>query len=211
MITPPHAPGLPAQLDTWDEGVDSNLEIDRALVRGADFSSVAKLYIDSSKLDNVALTGADLEKLECADTVITKLEAAALRAYKANLLRVVLNDSRLTGAEFAETHFEDCVFKNVKFDDVGFRFATFKRVRFENCILRAADFSNAQLAHVTFSGCDLEAANFISAECKGVDISSEDLTTIKGVLGLKGASISTEQLIQLAPLLATELGFKVIS
>jgi uncharacterized protein YjbI with pentapeptide repeats len=143
------------------------------------------------------------------DVVCTRLESAALQAYKANLLRVHTADSRFTGAEFAEGHFEDCVFQGAKFDEAGFRFGTFKRVRFENCMLRQADFSNAKLTQVTFTGCNLEAANFVSAACKDVDVTTEDLTTVKGILGLKGATISEVQLLQLAPLLAVELGFRI--
>lgn len=76
-------------------------------------------------------------------------------------------------------------------------------------MLRSGDFSNAKLSHVTFSGCDLEQTNFIAADCHDVDVSTEDLTVAKGILGLKGSTISTEQLMQLAPLLATELGFRI--
>jgi len=112
-------------------------------------------------------------------------------------------------SEFADGSFEDCTFRNVKFDEAGFRFATFKRVRFENCMLRAADFGNARFTHVVFTGCDLTDANFASAHCSSVDIRAQDIVAAKGVLGLKGATISTEQLMQLAPLLAAELGFRL--
>lgn len=209
MAVLPISPRLSPQLDAWDETADTELEVDRATAKGVDFSSAAKLYIDSSRLEGCVLAGAALDKLEMTDTECAKLEAAALQAYKANLLRVVVSDSRFTGAEFAEARFEDCTFRNVKFDQAGFRFAAFKRVRFVDCMLRQADFGSATISHVTFSGCDLEGASFASANCSSVDISTEDLTRVKGVLGLKGATISNEQLIQLAPLLASELGFRI--
>jgi len=209
MITSPVTPKLSAQLDAWDEPNDGVLEIDQSLVEQADFTGATRINVDGSKLVGVTMTGAILEKFECSDTEWIKLEAAAVQAYRTNLLRVTMTDCRLTGAEFAEGHFEDCVFKNVKFDEAGFRFASFKRVRFENCMLRAADFSNAKLSQVTFTGCDLEEANFVSANCANVDITTEDVTAVEGILGLKGATISTEQLMQLAPLLASELGFQV--
>jgi len=209
MVVPPVAPKISARLDVWDERTDAEVEVDRVLVMQADFTAATRLNTDTSKVEGGLLTGAVLDKLDCVDTEFTKLEAAAVRVYKGNLLRVSMSDCRLTGAEFAETHFEDCVFRNVKFDEAGFRFASFKRVRFENCMLRQADFSNAKLSHVTFTGCDLEATNFISASCTNVDVTTENLANVKGILGLKGATISAEQLIQLAPLLASELGFHV--
>jgi len=209
MIVAPIAPKLPTQLAAWDGQGDSRLEFDGVTVSDADIASAHHVAIDGSKLAGIQMLGAVLEKFDCNDSEIIRLEAAALQAYKTNFLRVVVTDSRLTGAEFAEAVFEDCVFKNVKFDEAGFRFARFTRVRFENCVLRAADFSNAQLRHVTFTGCDLEATDFVSATCSNVDVTGEDLALVKGILGLKGATISTEQLMLLAPLLAGELGFHV--
>jgi uncharacterized protein YjbI with pentapeptide repeats len=209
MIADPIAPKIPPQLDAWSEDAGPEIEIDRALAKGLDCTASTKISADASRIESMVVTGAALDTFELTDVACTKLEGAAVRAYKTNLLRVALADCRLTGAEFAEGNFEDCTFRNVKFDEAGFRFATFKRVRFENCILRQADFSNAKLSQVTFTGCDLEATNFVSASCTNVDITGEDFTQVKGVLGLKGATISTEQLMQLAPLLASELGFRV--
>jgi len=200
---------LPQVLEVWAATASGVIEIDRNVVEGADLTGATRLSIDASRITSSLLTGLSLDGFELSDTVATKLEAAALQAYKPSFLRVELADSRLTGAEFAEGRFEDCIFRNVKLDAVGFRFAHFKRVRFENCMLRQAEFNNARFEQVTFTGCDLEGASFVSATCKSVDVTTEDLTPVKGLLGLKGALISTEQLMQLAPLLAAELGFYI--
>lgn len=76
-------------------------------------------------------------------------------------------------------------------------------------MLRQADFSNAKLSHVVFRSCELESANFVLADCSHVDVSTENLAECKGITGLKGATISELQLIQLAPLFASELGFHI--
>lgn len=207
-VQAPISPRL-SDLDEWEGKADDLVEIDRSVVRNANFTEATKLNVDASRLEGVSMTGAVLERLELIDSACVRLEGAALQTHKANMLRVHMTDCRLTGAEFAEAEFEDCIFKNVKFDEAGFRFTSFKRVRFENCILRQADFSGAKFSHVTLTGCELEGANFASASCKDLDITSEDLTLTKGLLGLKGATISETQLMQIAPLLATELGFQV--
>jgi uncharacterized protein YjbI with pentapeptide repeats len=209
QILPPQPLRLNGELEVWGEEVADELEIDHVLVSDKDFAGVGRISIDGSRLDTVTLVGATIHKFELTDVFGIKLEAAALQAYKANFLRACLTDCRLTGAEFAEGRFEDCLFRNLKLDEVGFRFAHFKRVRFENCVLRQTDFSSAKFEHVTFADCDLEGANFVSANCQRVDITGEDLTGVRGLLGLKGATISSTQLVQLAPLLASELGFHV--
>ncbi|HSX42700.1 MAG TPA: pentapeptide repeat-containing protein [Candidatus Saccharimonadales bacterium] len=209
MVVKPVAPKIPAQLAAWDDEADDSLEIDRAAVSNLYVAGVTYANIDMSRLDHVSLTGLVLERLEISDAVCTKLESAGLRGHKARLLRVQISDSRMTGSELGGGSFEDCTFRNIKFDEAGFRFATFKRVHFENCMLRAADFGNARFTHVTFSSCDLTDTNFTSAHCSSVDIREQDIVAAKGVLGLKGATISSEQLMQLAPLLAAELGFRL--
>lgn len=205
----PIVPRLDNDLAVWSDEIEGIIEIDRGLIEEVDFAGAARIAVDASRMSGVTLTGLRLDKLEITDSICAKLEGAALQTYKVNLLRTHITDSRFTGAEFAEGYFEDCVFQGVKFDEIGFRFSSFKRVRFENCMLRQADFSNAKLTQVTFTGCNLESANFVSATCKDVDITTEDLSAVKGILGLKGATISEVQLLQLAPLLATELGFRV--
>jgi uncharacterized protein YjbI with pentapeptide repeats len=209
-VVSPVAPKLSVRLAAWDDQPEPELELDGVAVDGADLTMVRRMMIDSSKLVNVQVIGVVLDTFEASDSQIARLEGAALQAYRTNFLRVMVADCRLTGAEFAEGEFTDCVFRNVKLDEAGLRFAQFTRVRFENCMLRAADFSNARLNHVTFSGCDLAAANFGSAKCTNVDVSGEDLSQVKGILGFKGATISTEQLMLLAPLMANELGFRVV-
>jgi len=198
-----------ADLSAWDDVVAGEVEVDRSLLRGVDLVGTTSMNVDASRIENCILTGLELDKLDMADVACVRLEAAVLRAYKTRLLRVQISDSRLTGVEFAEGRFEDCLFRNVKFNQAGFRFVNFKRVRFEDCMLAETDFSNAIFSKVTFVGCDLDATNFVSATCKDVDVTAVDLTKVKGVLGLKGATISSGQLMQLATLLASELGFRV--
>lgn len=205
----PAVPRLTGDLDEWDDEANEAIELDGVVAQDVDFAKATRLSVDGSRLDGVGMTAAVLDKLEMTDSECMRLESAGIQTHKANMLRVRMTDSRLTGAEFAEAKFEDCVFQNVKFDDAGFRFASFTRVRFENCILRQADFSNAKFSHVTLTGCELEGANFVSANCKDLDVTTEDLTLAKGLLGLKGATISETQLMQIAPLLASELGFQI--
>ncbi|MEO6761369.1 MAG: pentapeptide repeat-containing protein [Candidatus Saccharimonadales bacterium] len=209
MIHSPIAPKILSQLDIWGGIIENELDIDGFQVESRDFSGIRRLNIEASRINKVTVMGTVLENLELSDVECLRLEGAALQAYKTFFLRVNMVDCRLTGAEFAEGHFEDCTFKNVKFDQAGFRFASFKRVIFDSCVLEQADFSNAKLTDVTFTDCSLDNSSFVSASCTNVDVTSEDLTMIKGVLGLKGSTLSSEQVIQLAPLLASELGFIV--
>lgn len=205
----PIVPKLPTQLDSWQGMVEAELELEHCTVDGGDFSSVRKLELEGCIITSALLTGMSLDKLRCNDTVLARIEAAGLNAPEGVLLRTVIRNSRMTGADFGAALLEDCTFEAVKLDEAGLRFATLKRVVFKGCVLRDVDFTGAKLLHVNFSECDLEGANFDHAACTLVDIRGEKLVAIKGVNGLRGARISSEQLIELAPLLALELGLDV--
>ena len=208
-IAPPAAPKLSLQLDDWQGEAAADVELEQCLVQDADFTDVKKLEIDNCSISAATLSGATVEKLYCSDAKLTHIEAAGLSAPEAVLLRTTVSNSRLTGADLGALQLEDCSFKAVKLDDSGLRFAVLKRVAFTDCVLRGADLTGAKLSHVTFTNCDLDGANFDHAECKSVDMRGEHVATVRGVNGLKGVRVTGEQLIELAPLMAQELGLDV--
>lgn len=211
-IISPTSPRLSSQLQDFHlSKIDPNEWVDvvDSLVLEQDFEGAQKVRIESSKLVGTIMNGLNLDRFEATDAVFEKVEMTALRTYRVQFNRVAFADIRATGMDFAEGYFEDCLFSNVKFDEASFRMTQFKRVQFENCVLNKADFYQAKLSHVSFSNCELEQTNFDKASCQAVDFRGENLSLLRGILGLKGALISQEQLIQIAPLLAAELEFKI--
>ena len=76
-------------------------------------------------------------------------------------------------------------------------------------MVREADFGGASLTRVTFEGCQLVEPDFSGARLEAVDLSGADLRAPKGVTSLAGATISSAQLMELAPVFATQLGISV--
>jgi uncharacterized protein YjbI with pentapeptide repeats len=68
------------------------------------------------------------------------------------------------------------------------------------------DFYHATLKNVTFVGCDIENVEFSGSILTHVDLTASRIVSLRGLRGLKGAWISAEQLVQLAPALAQEIG-----
>jgi uncharacterized protein YjbI with pentapeptide repeats len=209
VIITPSKPKLLPKPSEWAGTASTELELEGCLVRDRDFAAVRRLEVEGCRLVSIEVVGATFDKLQMSDAVVSRLEAAGMRAPESSWLRIRIEDSRLTGVDIGAATFEDCTFRNVKINEAGLRFAALKRVRFENCVLRNTEFNGAKLSQVSFDGCDLEGANFDGATCKSVDLRGEPLIGIKGVHGLRGAIISSEQLMQLAPLLASEAGLDV--
>jgi len=108
------------------------------------------------------------------------------------------------GAELSRVRFEGC-----KIEFLNLRGARLRDVAFVDCQLVEADFAEATLTAVTFDGSRLVSPDFTKGTFKDVDLTGADVAGPRGVAGLRGATISALQLIDLGPALAAELGIKL--
>ena len=168
-----------------------------------------RLQLDAVRLVEPDLTAAILREGGWADVEVMGGQLAGLNLTGSSLRRVHLERARLSGAVFVETQLKDVAFEDAKLDLINFRFANLSRVSFVRCQLIEADFSGAKLAGVSFTGCDLTAADFSGALLRQVDLRSSTLGSLKGIGGLKGAIISSDQMIALLPEFTAALGVEV--
>ncbi|MFJ8442986.1 pentapeptide repeat-containing protein [Kitasatospora griseola] len=184
---------------------------------------------DTVHFDDLDLTGqlGGTQFLECAFTGI-RAENARLR--RAGFNEVWLHGGRLVGVDLAESEWQDTgidstvlagisayssairrtVFRQCKLEAVNLRGATLRDVVFEDCLLRDVDLADAKLTDVTFPGSTLDDVRLRGATLKGVDLRrAASLNLPDGHQGLRGAIISTHQLLDLAPQFAQALGITV--
>ncbi|WP_438297437.1 pentapeptide repeat-containing protein [Streptomyces sp. HUAS TT7] len=132
-----------------------------------------------------------------------------------NLAETTWLDSECTAGIFAGTEIHGSemrrvVFHQCKFDSVNLRATSLKDVVFADCLLRDVDFAGAQLADVRFPGSTLDRARLDRATLTRVDLrEASSLGIASGIDALNGATISTPQLFDLAPLLAQHIGLTV--
>jgi uncharacterized protein YjbI with pentapeptide repeats len=91
----------------------------------------------------------------------------------------------------------------------GFRFTSMKDVAFVDCNLTGVDFTNADLRGATFTGCDLTRADFAHADATGARFIRCELAGVSNVAQLRGATVSTHDLVALTHALAGALGITV--
>ncbi len=82
-------------------------------------------------------------------------------------------------------------------------------VRFEGCEIDGIDARAGQLRALSFVDCSIGELNVTEARLTKVDLSGARLRSLVGVDNLRGAIISRAQLLDLAPLLAEQLGLEV--
>lgn len=175
------------------------------------------------------LTGQHTENTRFLDCTFRDCDLTEVRAARARFADTGLYAVSGAGVDLAESTWLDCVVQGARLGAVQLHGAELRRVRFEGCKieflnLRAArlddcvfvdcqlvepDLAEAVLTGVRFDGTRLVSPDFRAARCTDVDLSAADLVAPRGVTGLKGARVSSVQLVDLAPVLAHELGIRV--
>ncbi len=191
------------------------------LTAGGDYDTV---HFDQLALDNPDASNARF--LECA---FTRVSVQGGRLRRSRFSDVWLRDVHLTLTDLAETHWTDATFiggvaagvkafgaklqrvafKGCKLDSVNFRDAELTDVTFDNCLLRDVDFARATLSRTRFPGSRLSGTDFTGVTMDKVDLRGAELGIIIGPESLRGAIISTAQLIDVAPLLAQGMGLEI--
>lgn len=187
------------------------------------------IHVDGGTVDAgtvAAMDAAHARFIECAFTQVT-FDGGSVR--RARLSDVWLREVRLVATDLAESEWLDAtlidcvlagteaygaelrrvVFRGAKLDSVNFRDATLADVRFDGCVLRGVDFGGARLERVSFPGCRLSEVELTGVTLTKVDLRGAELDIVGGHESLRGAVISTAQLIDLAPALARSIGITV--
>ena len=165
------------------------------------FSLLRDLALGSTKLTGVTIT----------DVVAERVDLTASDLNKARVSSVRFSDCRCLATNWAEAILADVTFERCTLEMSNFRFARLERVVFEGCDLKSADFANSMAAEVVFKSCTMEGADFREARLTTVDLRRSQVKGIKGMAGLRGATITVGQLLDLAPALAQEMGIDVES
>ncbi|MXM67582.1 pentapeptide repeat-containing protein [Streptomyces sp. HUCO-GS316] len=170
--------------------------------RGARFMDCA--------LTGCALDETSLHHARLLDSVLTGIRGVGTDLAEATLRDVELVDARLGGVQLHGAVLERVWIRGGKIDYLNLRSARLRDVVFENCVLVEPDFGGARLDRVEFIDCALKGADLAGATLTDVDLrAAAALEITRGVDRLAGAVISTGQLLDLAPVLAAQMGIGV--
>ncbi len=162
-----------------------------------------------------ALTGCALDETRLhhariLDSVLTGLRGVGTDLAESTLRDVELVDARLGGVQLHGAALERVVIRGGKIDYLNLRKARLKDVVFEGCVLVEPDFGGARLERVEFVDCALKGVDLTGVTLAEVDLRrAAELDIARGVDRLSGAVISSGQLLDLAPVLAAQLGIRV--
>jgi uncharacterized protein YjbI with pentapeptide repeats len=162
-----------------------------------------------------ALTGCALDETRLhharvLDSVLTGLRGVGTDLAESTFRDVEVVDARLGGVQLHGAVLERVVIRGGKIDYLNLRKARLRDVVFEGCVLVEPDFGGARLERVEFVDCTLKGADLTGVTLTDVDLrGAAALEIARGVDRLAGAVISPAQLLDLAPVLAAEMGLRV--
>lgn len=164
---------------------------------------------DEADIKNQILDGKNLEKVSFIDSVINGGSWAAAEMTESLLRRTIIKGARMSGLIAHTLVAENVEFIGCKLDMVNFRGSKIKNVVFTDCVLAEADLQGSTLTNVRFNNCDINRLNVNSCTFNNVDMRSSKFVDLLGASALHNVTMSREQLIALAPILAQAIGIKV--
>lgn len=167
------------------------------------------MAIEESLVGKTNFSQTHIEKFEAKDCQFKDCDFTASSFASSSWHVIEVSGARCSGIQLQTSVLKNVLFKGCKLEFANFRFAKLENVIFEDCLINDIDFYNATLKNVVFSGSSIENITFAGARLKNVDLSDAQLVSVKNVSGLKGATISYEQLTFLAPYFTQELGILI--
>ncbi|MGW5753597.1 pentapeptide repeat-containing protein [Nocardia rhamnosiphila] len=166
----------------FDQCTFRPVQVDGGSLRGARFTE--------AWLHGMRITGTDLADAAWMDAEIV--------------------EGAWSGVEASGTELRRVEFHNCKLDSINFRGAALTKVRFVDCVLRHVDFGGATLNEVDFAGSEISALVVRDARLTKVDFrGAQALRVAEGVTALRGAIVTPDQLLDLAPAFAASVGLLV--
>jgi len=163
------------------------------------------------RLQRCGLDGTSLRRARIAESLLSDLHGATV-----DFADSTWRDSEMRGGRLGAVTLVGATWTGIRIRGSHLGFlnlsgAHLQDVTFEGCEIGSLDVRGAELQSVAFEDCRVDELDVADATLSKVDLSGARLHTLVGVESLRGAIISHEQLIDLAPLLAAQVGLEVRS
>lgn len=213
-IRTPDTPTTPNdfdRLDVADDALQDEVRIEEAELHGrAPAGTDARgITLSESKI-TAALTGAILRDAHVRDCVIHGADLANTDLRGAAFHRCTITDARLTGASMPETSLQDVTFTGCRLDLMTLADARIERVAFVDCTLTETAFDGVQIRDVSFERCELAGTSFPRVQLGRTNIFGCDLTRVRGIADLRGATMRWPDVVDNAAAFAAALGFRIL-
>ncbi len=193
-----------------------------ALEAGGDYEAVdfADRDLAGQRAEGVAFLGCrfqrsrldelELPRARFSECLLAEVHATSIDVRDSVWRDCLLADGRIGALAAPGASWTSVRIRGGKLNFVDLSGSRLRHVVFEGCSIGELDLGEAQVRSVRFVGCHLDVLIVEGARLTEVDLSGADLRGLRGIGNLRGATVSREQLIDLAPLLAAHVGLSVL-
>ncbi|WP_166997756.1 pentapeptide repeat-containing protein [Paramicrobacterium fandaimingii] len=171
---------------------------------------LADLTFSECAFTDLALGGLVCRGVRVTESTIISADGATVSAPSSTVRDVDVSHSRIGSLEGYDSRWNGVRFTGCKLGYINLRGSALADIVFEDCQIDELDLGAATAKRMSFHGCRIGTLEVPSATLTDVDLRGLDLARIVGIEGLSGAVIDEGQLLQLAPVLAAQLGIEVV-
>lgn len=208
----PVTPGTALQPADLEEVVDGDADLDDVELSGARFEEMTwtgRRRLGTSRVSDLVVGHWQAKAASVVGSVLDGVEVVALTAPESSWWNVEVQQSRIGSAELYDAVLRNVHFVRCKLGFVNLRGANLTDVAFTDCIIEDLDLMRATASRVAFNGTRIARLELSGSKLEDVDLRGARLAGIGSLDGLRGATITLDQLLDLAPALAESLGIKV--
>ena len=183
-----------------------DLDLVDADLSGGDLSALTLL---SCRFSEVFANDTDLAAARLVDCRLERLSATYLHSPRSTWRTVELVDSRIGAWELYDADVESLLIEDCRLGFVNLAGTAVRDVLIQGTRIDELDLSGIDARRVRFEDCRVGTLRLHGGNLSDVDLRGLEMRVVSGVGSLSGATISSVQLTELAPLLAEYLGLRV--
>lgn len=151
-----------------------------------------------------------LQKARASDSLFEMGNIKVLDAHNSRWKDCRISQGKVISGNFSGAHLSGVLFKDLRVGFLNLIQSEISDVLFKNCKFDTLDFVGSKISRVAFVDCHVEEIDLRDAKSENFDLSGLNFQSLNGLDGLRNCYVSNSQLVQLSPIVARELGIKIL-
>jgi hypothetical protein len=193
-----------------ENALTGEFDLDSVLIDGGDGTGITgEGAINTALIRKVNLSNARLGPLALVDTVFSGADLSNAFLQRVTARRTEFRTCRGIGLRLSIDHAADLAVTDCRLDYATLHIERIKGIAvFTGCSFLETLISG-DLSDVLFQDCDFADTEFRATRATRCDLRSSRITSARGLLSLRGATISPDQTVAVATQIAAEVGLIV--
>lgn len=200
------APDLPPRLEPAQPTPGADLlqtALDLSGTMNLAHSSLEQCTV-TADADSIDLTGATILDVDAKD-----LRVASMTLRNAGIRRLRITGGRIGTLDLSGTRIDELEIRDVRIDYLTLGGAKGTDILIANSTIRTLDLPQAEITRMRFEECRSEEVDPRGLRAKDVDLRGLDADVFVDTNSLRGTTLTTYQVQQLAPTIAAGLGIQI--